>query len=81
MTPKDPETLDYFKAQHLAHYGRGCSKSFPEAKVAIGPSIENGFYYDFDIADYTLSFDDIPAIEEEMNRIIKEDQLFERRFA
>ena len=42
-------------------------------KLAIGPVIENGFYYDFDIEGYNLSEEDFPRIEEEMKKIIKED--------
>jgi len=42
-------------------------------KLAIGPVIENGFYYDFDIDGYNLSEEDFPKIEEEMKKIVKED--------
>ncbi|KUK80252.1 MAG: Threonine--tRNA ligase, partial [Petrotoga mobilis] len=42
-------------------------------KLAIGPVIENGFYYDFDIEGYNLSEEDFSKIEEEMKKIIKED--------
>ena len=50
---------------------------FPDAKVTIGPPIENGFYYDF---DYHRPFtpEDLEKIEEEMRKIIKEDHPFER---
>ena len=50
---------------------------FPEAKVTIGPAIENGFYYDFDV-EKPFSEDDLKAIEEEMQKIIKEDLEIER---
>ncbi|MCK7470098.1 MAG: hypothetical protein MZU95_04295 [Desulfomicrobium escambiense] len=40
--------------------------------------MKNGFYYDFDIPDHNLSSEDIPAIEQEMSRIIKLDEVFER---
>lgn len=50
---------------------------FPDAKLAIGPSIENGFYYDFDLPR-TLIPEDLPNIEEKMRKIIKEDLPFER---
>lgn len=43
---------------------------YPTCKLAIGPAIDNGFYYDFDF-DTTVTFDDIPAIEAEMKKIIK----------
>jgi len=50
---------------------------FPEAKLAIGPSIETGFYYDFDV-EKPFSEDDLARIEEEMKNIIKEDLVIER---
>lgn len=50
---------------------------FPEAKLAIGPAIDNGFYYDFDI-DRPFSPDDLEAIEKEMAKIVKENQQLER---
>lgn len=45
-------------------------RKFPEAKIAIGPPIENGFYYDFDLPR-PLKEDDLPEIEEEMRSIIQ----------
>lgn len=50
---------------------------FPEARLGIGPPIENGFFYDFDLPR-PLGPDDLPAIEERMRRIIAEDFPFER---
>ena len=50
---------------------------FPEAKIAIGPSIENGFYYDFD-TEKAFSAEDLVKIEDEMRKIIKENPAIER---
>ncbi len=50
---------------------------YPEVKLGIGPSIENGFYYDFD-SDKTFSSEDIQKIEKEMEKIVKEDLPIER---
>jgi threonyl-tRNA synthetase len=50
---------------------------FPEAKFAIGPSIENGFYYDFGLPR-TLIPEDLPILEEKMKAIIKANHPFER---
>jgi threonyl-tRNA synthetase len=50
---------------------------FPEAKLAIGPDIENGFYYDFDLPR-TLIPEDLPLLEEKMRAILKQDLKFER---
>jgi threonyl-tRNA synthetase len=51
---------------------------YPDAKLAIGPAIEDGFYYDFGLAD-SLTPDDLPRVEEEMSRIITEDLPITRR--
>ena len=50
---------------------------YPNAKLAIGPSIDAGFYYDFDV-DRSFSIDDLAEIEKEMEKIIKEDYRIER---
>jgi threonyl-tRNA synthetase len=50
---------------------------FPEAKYAIGPPIENGFYYDFDV-DRPFTPEDLERIEAEMRAIISANQRFER---
>lgn len=50
---------------------------FPDAKFDIGPSTEDGFYYDFDL-EHRLSVEDFPAIEAEMTKIVKENHLFVR---
>ena len=50
---------------------------FEGVKFGIGPAIEGGFYYDFDVPD-GLREEDLPRIEEEMRRIVAEDLPFER---
>jgi threonyl-tRNA synthetase len=50
----------------------------PDAKLGIGPPVENGFYYDFDVAE-PFSPDDLKAIEQQMRQIVKQGQLFSRR--
>ena len=50
---------------------------FPEVKLAIGPAIDNGFYYDFDV-EKPFSEEDLSKIEEEMKKIIKENFPIER---
>src|SRR5207245_10259999 len=50
---------------------------FPDAKLAIGPAIEDGFYYDFDLPR-TLTPDDLPDIEQRMARIIAGKYPFKR---
>lgn len=50
---------------------------FPNAKFGIGPAIENGFYYDFELPR-SLTPDDLPVIEEKMNEIVKSNTPFEK---
>ncbi|OGI16544.1 MAG: threonine--tRNA ligase [Candidatus Moranbacteria bacterium RIFCSPHIGHO2_02_FULL_40_12b] len=50
---------------------------FPEAKFGMGPAIENGFYYDFELPR-TLIPEDLPLLEERMKKIIKDNHKFER---
>jgi threonyl-tRNA synthetase len=50
----------------------------PDAKLGIGPPIENGFYYDFDTSE-PFSPDDLKAIEQRMRKIVKQGQRFSRR--
>lgn len=52
---------------------------YPTAKRTIGPSIENGFYYDFDMRDIKLTDDDFPKIEAKMKEIIKTWKGFEKK--
>jgi threonyl-tRNA synthetase len=51
---------------------------FPDAKLGIGPPVENGFYYDFDVAQ-PFSPNDLKNIEQRMRQIIKQGQRFSRR--
>jgi threonyl-tRNA synthetase len=50
---------------------------YPKVKLAIGPAIDNGFYYDFD-SDKPFTEEDLSAIEKEMEKIVKEDLKLER---
>jgi len=52
-------------------------KLYPKTKLGIGPAISDGFYYDFDI-DVALTPEDLPRIEKEMQKIIKENSKFTR---
>jgi len=51
---------------------------FPEAKLGIGPPVENGFYYDFDVPT-PFGPDDLKAIEQRMRQLVKQGQRFGRR--
>ncbi len=51
---------------------------WPEAKLGVGPVVEDGFYYDIDIPGVTISTDDFKKIEEQMRKVINAKQLFEK---
>lgn len=53
-------------------------KLYPQAKLAIGPAIENGFYYDFDIEGVTLNEDNLKEIEKTMKKLISQNLTFEK---
>ena len=62
----------------LSHVlAKAVKKLYPEAKLAIGPAIEDGFYYDFD--NVVFSEDDKARIEKEMSAILNKNQPFERK--
>jgi len=62
-------------ASHIL--AQAVKRVWPSAKLTIGPAIDNGFYYDFDV-DFTFSTADLERIESEMQKIIKEDLPIER---
>ncbi|MGN1451989.1 MAG: threonine--tRNA ligase, partial [Eubacteriales bacterium] len=63
-------------ASHIM--AQAVKRLFPEVKLAIGPAIDTGFYYDFDNAD-AITAEDLPKIEAEMKKIVKSN-LQIRRF-
>ena len=69
------ESVYWHTTSHIM--AQAVKRLFPEAKMAIGPSIENGFYYDFDI-EQSFSEEDLLKIEEEMKKIEKENLVIER---
>jgi len=54
-------------------------KLYPEVKFGIGPAIENGFYYDFDLGDAKITPEDLPKIEKEMQKIIGQNLDFVKK--
>ncbi len=63
----------------LAHIlATAVQRKWPEAKFGVGPAIDNGFYYDIDLGNQTISEEDFEGIEAEMKKVIESDQAFER---
>ena len=73
-SPEGHEVLLHSTAHLMAH---AVKELFPEAKVTIGPAIENRFYYDFDI-DGTFSDDDLEKIEKKMHELATNDHVVTR---
>ena len=74
-TQEVPEKTYWHTSSHIL--AQAIKRLYPEMKLAIGPSIDNGFYYDFD-TDKPFTPEMFAEIEEEMKKIIKEDYIIER---
>ena len=77
ITYKDEKGVEVLRHSTSHIMAQAVKRLFKDVKVTIGPSIKNGFYYDFD-SDKSFSLEDLARIEEEMGRIIAEDHKFER---
>ena len=76
---KNNETLSVLRHSTSHVMAQAVQKLFPSAKLAIGPAIENGFYYDFDLTDgHAFTQEDLIKIEEEMKNIVKQNLSFEK---
>ncbi|MCI5628748.1 MAG: threonine--tRNA ligase [Clostridiales bacterium] len=73
----DVEGKDVFRHTSAHMLAQAIKRLYPEAKFAIGPSIENGFYYDIDLEE-RLTMEDLAKLEAEMKKIAKEDLKVER---
>ncbi len=75
---KNNENLSILRHSTSHIMAQAVKNLFPEAKLAIGPSIENGFYYDFDLEGHTFVDEDLQKIEDEMKKIVKQNLYFEK---
>ncbi|MEH1166073.1 threonine--tRNA ligase [Micromonospora sp. CPCC 205539] len=73
-----PDGLNVLRHSTAHVLAQAVQDVFPEAKLGIGPPIENGFYYDFDV-DKPFQPDDLSKLEKRMQEIIKSGQRFRRR--
>ena len=78
MSKQQNEKLEIIRHSTSHVMAEAVLKLFPGSKVAIGPSIDNGFYYDFELTR-PITQEDIPLIEKEMRKIVSEPHAFERR--
>lgn len=77
LTFEDEEGRKAFRHTASHVLAQAVKRVYPEAKLAIGPSIDNGFYYDFD-RDKAFTLDELEALEAEIKKIVKEDLAIER---
>lgn len=78
MTIEQKERLETIRHSTSHVMAEAVLKLFPGSKVAIGPSIENGFYYDFELTR-PITQEDLPAIEKEMRKILSSNKDFQRK--
>jgi len=77
LTNRDAEALGVMRHSCAHVMARAVMRLFPGTGLAFGPTLSNGFYYDFDL-DEKISEEDFPRIEAEMKKIVKEAEPFER---
>lgn len=77
LTFADKGGCDAFRHTTSHIMAQAIKRLWPDVKLAIGPSIDDGFYYDID-SERPITEEDFPAIEEEMKKIVKEDIELER---
>jgi threonyl-tRNA synthetase len=81
LTFEDKEGKDVFHHSSAHLLGMAVQRLWPHARLTVGPVIENGpgfFFYDIDFGETVLTPDDLPKIEAEMAKIVKEDLLVKR---
>ncbi len=74
LTEKDKESIELLRHSTAHVMAEAVQSLFPQARIAIGPTIEDGFYYDFEIPDHNISTEDLTRIEERMTEIVKQNQ-------
>ena len=77
VTAKDADSIDLLRHDAAHVMAEAVLELFPETQVTIGPSIENGFYYDF-YREVAFSEDDLAAIEKRMHDIVDRDEAITR---
>jgi threonyl-tRNA synthetase len=78
LTDRDPEALAVLRHSTAHVMAEAVLHLWPDTKVAIGPAIADGFYYDFEFAE-PISSDDLERIEQEMRRILASEHPFQRQ--
>ena len=79
FTWNDPQGKQAFWHSSAHVMAQALLKLYPDAKLTIGPAIENGFYYDVDLGEQSLSEKDFPALESKMTELAREKAEFKMR--
>ncbi len=78
LVPWESDEAAWVYRHSLSHVmAQAVRRLFPEARLAIGPAIDDGFYYDFDVPE-PFSTEDLSRIEKEMKRVVRQNHRFER---
>ncbi|ETP69331.1 threonyl-tRNA synthase [Planococcus glaciei CHR43] len=72
ITPESDEAIEILRHSTAHLLAQAVKRLYPDAKLGVGPVIENGFYYDID-SESAITSEDLPAIEKEMKKIINEN--------
>jgi threonyl-tRNA synthetase len=78
ITDRDPEALGLLRHSAAHVLATAVRNRVPDAEIGFGPSIDEGFYYDFGV-DEPFTPEDLEAFEEEMRKVVAADHAFERR--
>ncbi|TCD46757.1 threonine--tRNA ligase [Streptococcus sp. X16XC17] len=73
VTPDHEDALDVLRHSAAHLFAQAAKRLFPNLRLGVGPAIAEGFYYDTDNVDGQISNEDLPRIEEEMKKIVKEN--------
>jgi threonyl-tRNA synthetase len=79
VTDRSPEALELIRHDAAHVLAESVLDIWPEAKISIGPPIDNGFYYDIEFPDGNPGEEDLARIEERMAEHVRADESFERR--
>nr|WP_019314841.1 threonine--tRNA ligase [Streptococcus mutans] len=73
VTPNHEDALDILRHSAAHLFAQAARRLFPDIHLGVGPAIQDGFYYDTDNEAGQISNEDLPRIEEEMKKIVKEN--------
>src|SRR5574343_329766 len=79
LTWKDDEGKQTYWHSSAHLLAEALESLYPGIKLAIGPPIQNGFYYDIDFGDHKFSADDFEAVEKKMAELAKQSSPFQRK--